>query len=264
MARIRTIKPEFWTSEQVTECSLPARLLFIGLWNFCDDYGVHPASPRRLKMQIFPGDDITTADVERMMNELIAAELVSRFESGGAEYLWVTGWDKHQKIEKPNKKYPSPPAQGSEAESEIADQSGSGSGKVVELSPTARRPLADSSPPEGKGREVEVEVEKNSDPNGSASVPDDPEREMWDAGKALLAAGGVSAAKAGSIIGRWRREYGNEPTLAAIRAAEKDCVSDPVAFCMACLVENARRKRSRAPPKSFPDGIIPMHPGAGG
>ena len=42
MARIRTIKPEFWTSEQVVDCSPTARLLFIGLWNFCDDGGVHP------------------------------------------------------------------------------------------------------------------------------------------------------------------------------------------------------------------------------
>jgi hypothetical protein len=46
MARIRTIRPEFWTSEQVTECSMPARLLFIGLWNFCDDGGRMPYSPK--------------------------------------------------------------------------------------------------------------------------------------------------------------------------------------------------------------------------
>jgi len=34
MARIRTIKPEFWTAEQVMELSRDARLLFIGMWNF--------------------------------------------------------------------------------------------------------------------------------------------------------------------------------------------------------------------------------------
>ena len=32
MARIRTVKPEFWTDEKVVECSIPARLLFIGLF----------------------------------------------------------------------------------------------------------------------------------------------------------------------------------------------------------------------------------------
>ena len=31
MARIRSIKPEFWVSEQVAECSTSARLTFVGL-----------------------------------------------------------------------------------------------------------------------------------------------------------------------------------------------------------------------------------------
>ena len=54
MSRIRTVKPEFWTSEQIIACSPIARLLFIGLWNFCDDNGVHPASYIRLKAEVFP------------------------------------------------------------------------------------------------------------------------------------------------------------------------------------------------------------------
>ena len=56
MSRIRTVKPEFWTSEQIIACSPIARLLFIGLWNFCDDNGVHPASYIRLKAEVFPPD----------------------------------------------------------------------------------------------------------------------------------------------------------------------------------------------------------------
>ncbi len=58
MARIRTIKPEFWTSEQVMECAPLARLLFIGLWNFCDDAGRMALSPKRIKAQILPSDDV--------------------------------------------------------------------------------------------------------------------------------------------------------------------------------------------------------------
>jgi hypothetical protein len=44
MARHRVVKPEFFTNEQVVECSTNARLLFVGMWCFCDDGGVHPAS----------------------------------------------------------------------------------------------------------------------------------------------------------------------------------------------------------------------------
>ena len=48
MARIRTIKPEFWASEQVMDCKPVTRLLFIGLWNFVDDFG---RAPQRLGEQ---------------------------------------------------------------------------------------------------------------------------------------------------------------------------------------------------------------------
>lgn len=133
MSRIRTIKPEFWTSEQVVECSLPARLLFIGIWNFADDRGVIPASAKQLKMQIFPGDDFTTAHVQALVNELLAQSLLAEFEHEGRRYWYVTGWN-HQKIDKPNPKYPPPP-------------------KFDEQSATVRRTFGEESLAEGKGKE---------------------------------------------------------------------------------------------------------------
>ena len=107
MARIRTIKPEFWTSEQVVECSPTARLLFIGLWNFCDDAGNHPAGAKTIKMQIFPGDDIPLSSIDGLLQELVNNGLLARYESEGRQYFHVTGWH-HQKIEKPSFKYPKP------------------------------------------------------------------------------------------------------------------------------------------------------------
>ena len=71
MSRIRTVKPEFWTSEQVVELSPTARLLFIGIWNFCDDQGIHPASAKTLKMEVFPGDDFSVAEIEAMVSEIL-------------------------------------------------------------------------------------------------------------------------------------------------------------------------------------------------
>ena len=108
MARIRSVKPEFWTSEQIAECSPNARLLFIGLWNFCDDYGVHQASEVRLKMEVFPSDSFSKEDVRRMMDELIANGLVEEYEIDGLRYWFVTGWDKHQKPDTKTGKYPRP------------------------------------------------------------------------------------------------------------------------------------------------------------
>jgi len=108
MARIRSIKPEFWTSEQIAECSPNARLLFIGMWSFCDDYGVHPASCARLKMEVFPADTISSADIRRMIGELTANGLIEEYEVDGSRYWYVTGWDKHQKPDTKTGKYPRP------------------------------------------------------------------------------------------------------------------------------------------------------------
>ena len=38
--RIRSIKPEFWTSDDVAQHDWNTRLLFIGLWSYVDDNGV--------------------------------------------------------------------------------------------------------------------------------------------------------------------------------------------------------------------------------
>lgn len=105
MARIRTVKPEFWSSEQVMSCSPLARLLFIGIWNFCDDGGNHPLSPRTIKALVFPGDDITTESVDRLLCELAGANLITSYHTEGKTYLHVQGW-KHQKIDKRTFKYP--------------------------------------------------------------------------------------------------------------------------------------------------------------
>lgn len=110
MARIRSIKPEFWTSEQIAECSPNARLLFIGIWSFSDDSGIHPASVKRLKMEIFPSDDLTIAQVSDLVAELVGARLLTEYSVSGETFWQVTGW-KHQRIDQPTFKYPSPDGQ---------------------------------------------------------------------------------------------------------------------------------------------------------
>jgi hypothetical protein len=110
MARIRSIKPEFWVSEQIAECSTSARLTFVGMWAFCDDNGVHPAKPKTLKAELFPMDDFSSSDVEGWVQELVKVGLVAKFNHEGVEFWHVTGWAKHQKIDRPSYKYPAPPA----------------------------------------------------------------------------------------------------------------------------------------------------------
>lgn len=107
MARIRTVKPEFWTDEKVVECSIPARLLFIGLFNFANDMGCLERSPKRLKMQIFPADAL---DCEPLIQELITHGLLTEYSVNDVCYLQIKGFLKHQKINRPSaSKIPLPP-----------------------------------------------------------------------------------------------------------------------------------------------------------
>jgi len=141
MARIRTIKPEFWSSEQVVELSPTARLLFIGLWNFCDDGGNHPASARTLKMEVFPGDDFTAEQISGMVDEMKKCGLIIEYQADNRTYWHVTGWH-HQKIEKPNYKHPAP--------------------KFADQSPTVRRPIDPVRESKGKERKGKEGSESNA------------------------------------------------------------------------------------------------------
>jgi hypothetical protein len=141
MARIRTVKPEFWSSEQVMSCRPMARLLFIGIWNFCDDGGNHPLAPRTIKALVFPGDDITSNEVSELLGELEGAGLTLSYQVDGKTYLHVRGW-RHQKIEKKNFKYPPVPT-------EFDDQSESGRRQFAEESSNGSLPVDPGR--EGKG-----------------------------------------------------------------------------------------------------------------
>jgi len=163
MARIRTIKPEFCTSAQVAECSRNARLLFVLMWMYCDDNGVHPASAKQLRMECFPGDDDMTAPaVQALVDELIEQGLLREYENSGARFWHVSGW-KHQRIDKPQPgKYPLP----------TDPNSSPITGAPPNHSGNAPRTL----PPEGKGKEGKGEEGIRGERIGSVATAAPPPR----------------------------------------------------------------------------------------
>lgn len=111
MARSRLIKPEIHTSPQVAKCSHSARLAFIGMFNFCDDNGVHAASISRLRMEVFSQDECSDAEVREWVLELLHGGLITLYLVGDEAYWLVTGWGRHQKIDKPTYRHPLPDGQ---------------------------------------------------------------------------------------------------------------------------------------------------------
>jgi hypothetical protein len=100
MARIRNLKPDFWTDEKLVELEPWERLLFIGLWNFADDEGYLPFSPKRIKMQIFPADSL---EISVGLQNLISIGALTLYECVAGQVLHVTNWGKHQKVSNPTK-----------------------------------------------------------------------------------------------------------------------------------------------------------------
>ena len=94
MARIRTIKPQFFTSEDVTALEPLARLLFVGLFTECDREGRVEDRPRTLKMRLLPEDDV---DVDALLWCLVDGGLIRRYEANGVQVIQVSGFQRHQK-----------------------------------------------------------------------------------------------------------------------------------------------------------------------
>lgn len=103
MARIRSIKPEFWDDEKVSKLSLRSRLLFIGLWNYCDDIGVCRAAPRFLQSKIFPFEDLSIAEMAGCLAELSQFGFIYAAEHEHQALLLVKNFVEHQVINKPSK-----------------------------------------------------------------------------------------------------------------------------------------------------------------
>lgn len=103
MARNRMIKVDFWSDEKIAKVSPISRLLFIGIWNFCDDSGVCRATPGFLRSQIFQHDDISLETVKKLLAELSSNSLILLAEYNSESFLLVKNFHKHQKIDKPSK-----------------------------------------------------------------------------------------------------------------------------------------------------------------
>lgn len=112
MPRIRTIKPEFFTSLTVADLTPEQRLTFIGLWTHCDDEGRAVDDARLIKAAVWPLDDRTAADVEGDLRALTERSLINRYTLSRKPYLAVTGWREHQRINRPTPSRLPAPEQG--------------------------------------------------------------------------------------------------------------------------------------------------------
>lgn len=118
MARIRTIKPDFFRHEGLQDLEAANKgkypmLVFAGLWGHCDKAGRFEWKPRTLKLDILP---FLNFDMVQTLDLLVASGYVRRYTADGGEYGVIPSFGEHQRIngkesQEPEKYPPEPPVQ---------------------------------------------------------------------------------------------------------------------------------------------------------
>ena len=131
MPRIRGIKHNFFSDEDIANLDPLCRLFYVGLWIQADREGRLEDRPKYLKAVIFPYDD---CDVDSFLNILSQPKkhspsgrsFIKRYEVGGKKVIEILSFKKHQY---PNKK---------EAKSVLPP-----SGEIIEDNPCIKLPIDD-------------------------------------------------------------------------------------------------------------------------
>ena len=101
MPRIRSLKPDFFTDEDLAEHPFWVRILFEGLWCQADREGRLEDRPKKLKAVIFPYDSL---EIEAGLQLLTQKKrhsprhepFIIRYEAEGNRYIQVINFEKHQ------------------------------------------------------------------------------------------------------------------------------------------------------------------------
>jgi hypothetical protein len=168
MARIRTIKPEFFRHEDLfeleMETKLPIRVAYAGLWTCCDREGRFKWRPRTLKTEILPYDD---CDFSRVLDALVTRGFVVKYRVNDEDFGHVPSFCTHQVINN------------RESASTLPDPS---LNELVDACPTreARVPDACPTPVKGKGKEGKENRKESARVVDALVLPDWLPRETWE------------------------------------------------------------------------------------
>lgn len=95
MARIRTIKPEFFTNSKIMRLAPLARLFYVSLWCEADRLGRLKWDADSLKARYLPSDK---ANADELGTILADAKLIRFYDVDGQLYADIPGFTEHQVI----------------------------------------------------------------------------------------------------------------------------------------------------------------------
>lgn len=168
MARIRTVKPDFFRHEGLYNAEqssgLPLRVAFSGLWTAADREGRFRWAPKQLKLDCLPYDEV---DFSRVLDALATCGFIVKYTSDGKEYGFIPSWHQHQVINNREKASDLPaPNNVNDLTREARDDDASATPLVQVQGEGKGRER------EGKGREGETRARDLPSASGMSVVPD--------------------------------------------------------------------------------------------
>lgn len=240
MARIRTIKPAFFTSNDIVDMSFPARLFYIATWCEADKEGRFQWDLRMLKRRYFPDDAI---DVAEIAAEVIKQGLIVLYGDGLA---YIPTFNQHQNINPRESKSTLPAPDSLLGSPSVAAHLAPSDASIPPKNPPLALDPDDACPTrhdasvthreegrEGKGRERRMD-----DDPGGPSTGSDPAKEFFDLGVSILTAGGQTERHSRSLLGRLRQTVGDEKAASIVMAAR--ATTNPAAYIAKAMLPKKR------------------------
>lgn len=251
MARIRSIKQDFFLNEDLATVSSDARLLAIGLSTIADRCGRLEDRPLKIKAQLFPYHDV---NIKTLLDELDQTGIgfIQRYSISEKHYIQIVNFEKHQKphpkepesnipsieaVEKHGKGVMHEPSAveknssedctetntgGSSARNGLRSGSGNGNGDFGSLDPGIG-----SGDPAGAGASADTESLKSEQQIHDFNI--------WTLGVGKLMAARVDGAEARSFLGSLRNKHGTEALSTAITKMLFQNPLDPKGYLVAVL-----------------------------
>ena len=200
MPRIRTIKPEFFGSPDTAKASFKARLLYIAMWCWADDYGVGLTNLQSLAGFAFEHDDTSASEVQSLLSEVQGSFGVVFYTVGGRYYYAIPSWDDHQKTQrKAARRNPGPDHPEACPDQRFNDLQGTSEWTQG----TSAHPQGDVDPGKGTGEKEQGNSSSSAKPPAVAKPPREDVEQLCIRLRDHIAG---NTAKTPNITAKWRTE----------------------------------------------------------